>query len=110
MAEAVKLDLEIEIENDIEVDVEGILQISTWIYTSEDEEGYEIRTPLEDMVECLMEYFSEDYTREGYGQMYSIGHELRRLSERLISAAEHQEDLIAGKGQLSFDFDESEDE
>jgi hypothetical protein len=113
MSEAVKIDLEIEIENDIEVDADGILQISTWVYTSsgfssEDEEGYEVRTPLEDIIESLMEYYSEDYSREGYGQMYAIGHELRRLSERLIAAAEHQEDLISGQGQLNF-FDDEED-
>lgn len=106
--QSVQIEVDLDVEHELEVDADGILSVVAFLYTNEDEEAYEARTPIEDIVDNLIDYYSEDLTREGYSQMYRVGNEMRRLADRLIEAAESQEDLVHGGGQLNL-FDEDED-
>lgn len=109
--QSVQIEIDLDVEHELEVDADGILSVVAFLYTDEDEEAYEARTPVEEIVDNLIEYYSEDLTREGYSQMYRVGNEMRRLADRLVSAAESQEDLVYGGGQLNlFDDEADEDE
>jgi hypothetical protein len=99
----VKINLDLDVEHDLEVDSDGILHVVSYIYPNEDEEPFEMRTSIEELLESIMEYYSEDLSREGFGQMYIVGHELRRISEGILSSAESLEDTIMGNQACMFD-------
>jgi hypothetical protein len=99
----VKIKLDIDVEHDLEVDSDGILHVVSYIYPNEDEEPVEMRTSIEELLESIMEYYSEDLSREGFGQMYVVGHELRRIAEGIIASAQALEDIIMGNQACMFD-------
>lgn len=105
--QSLQIELDLEVEHEFEVDANGVLSVVAFLYTKDDEEAYETRSSIEEIITHLIEYYSEDLTREGYSQMYQVGNEMRRIADRLITAAETQEDLVTGKGQLDF-FEEDE--
>lgn len=97
-SDKINFTLNIDVEHDLEVDAESVLSIVSYIYTDADEEPFEVRHSLEELAEGIIEYYGEDLSRHGYGQMYIVGHELRRIAEQILTAAELHEDCINGEG------------
>lgn len=106
--QSVQIEVDLDVEHELEVDADGVLSVVAFLYTKEDEEAYETRSSIEEIVGHLIEYYSEDLTREGYSQMYQVGNEMRRIADRLVRAAETQEDLVNGGCQLDFFEDDDE--
>lgn len=102
-SDIVKISLDIDVEHDLEVDSDGVLQVVSYIYPNQDEEPLEMRTSIEELLESIIEYYSEDLSREGFGQMYVVGHELRRIAEGIVASAEALEDIIMGTQACMFD-------
>jgi hypothetical protein len=102
----IMVDVEIDVESDLEVDEDGVLNVVTFLYSDSGDDPHEMRTPVETLIDGILEYYSDDLTREGYGEMYRLGHELRKCAERVLSAAEAHEDTVNGEGtyQMPFDF------
>ena len=102
------IDIEIDVENDLEVDEDGVLNVVTFLYSEAKDEPYEARISVESLIDGILEYYADDLSREGYGEMYRLGHELRKCSERVLAAAEAHEDAVNGEGtyQMSFDFED----
>ena len=92
----INFSLNVDVEHDLEVDPESVLSIVSYIYTDTDEEPLEVRHSLEELAEGIIEYYGEDLSRNGYGQMYVVGHELRRIAEQILSAEQLHEDNIIG--------------
>lgn len=95
-SDQINFSLNVDVEHDLEVDPESVLSIVSYIYTDTDEEPLEVRHSLEELAEGIIEYYGEDLSRNGYGQMYVVGHELRRIAEQILSAAQLHEDNIIG--------------
>jgi hypothetical protein len=99
-ATTVEVPIKITVESDIETDVSGRLNVVTYVFIENEEDGTESHTPFEDIIDNLIEFY-----RDGYGatQLYAIAHELTRYGEMLRTAADGIE------GKLDFppeDFDE----
>jgi len=108
-SDIVNISLDIDVEHDLEVNSDGVLQVVSYIYPNKDEEPLEMRSSMEDLLESIIEYYSEDLSREGFGQMYVIGHELRRIAEGIVNSAEALEDIIMGTQACLFDNDDDAD-
>ena len=99
-ATTVEVPIKITVESDIETDVSGRLNVVTYVFIENEEDGTEAHAPFEDIIDNLIEFY-----RDGYGatQLYAIAHELTRYGEMLRTAADGIE------GKLDFppeDFDE----
>ena len=94
----IKINVDVDIENDIEMDSHGVLNVVTLVYEDVDDDPIEVRTPFTEIITGVLEYYSDDLTREGYGEMYRLGHALRGASERVLEVAERHEDLVNGEG------------
>jgi hypothetical protein len=105
----IMIDVEIDVENDLEVDEDGVLNVVTFLYRESNEEPHEARVSVETLIDGILEYYADDLSREGYGEMYRLGHELRKCSERVLAAAEAHEDAVNGEGTYQMSFDDLED-
>lgn len=91
------IEVPIQVEWDLEVDPEGRFEVVSYIYLQDGDEGTEVRGDFEAIVEDLIVYYAESMSSsDGYGQLYSIAHELFRHAERLRTVAEQIEDAYAG--------------
>ena len=110
-SDKIKFTLDIEVEHDLEVDPDSVLSIVSYVYldnSAEPDEPFEIRHSFEEIIQEIIEHYSEDSSRNGFGQLYTVGHELRRISESVVQAAELLEESIYGK-QISMIADLEED-
>lgn len=97
------VDFSIHIENDLDIDDDGISSIITYIYVGEDESSHEVRVELEDITDELCDLYGDI---NGYLHLYNIAHEFTRLSEKLREAAMRVED---SPGYIDDLFDISDD-
>lgn len=91
--DSASLEVPIWVENDLETDESGSLYITSFVYSGTDEYPAEIRVPFEDVVDGLIEFYTDEL---GSRPLYTIAHELARYAERLRASADHLE------GQLDF--------
>jgi hypothetical protein len=98
------IELTIHIENDLEVDHEGRFHLLTFVYPEEHEDPAECRIEFEEILDNLIEFYKDDSSSEGYGQLYNIANQLERAVERLREVAGYMEDY-QNDDQLEFDFD-----
>lgn len=87
------LNLDISVENDLEVDAEGVLHIVTFIFLEDSDEPTEIKLSFEDVIENLIDFYRDDpVEKAGYQQLYSIANEFSRHADRLRDVAGQMED------------------
>lgn len=94
----ISINVEVDLENDVEVDDDGVLNVITLVYQEDDQDPIEVKTPMNEIITGVLEFYADDLSREGYGEMYRLGHEFRKMSERVLSVAERHEDLVNGEG------------
>lgn len=87
------LNLNIEVENDLEVDSNGRLFVLTLLFPGDKEEPAEVRVEFENIIDNLIEFYKDDSSNIGSGQLYSIAHELTRSTERLREVAGYMEGI-----------------
>lgn len=97
------IELPIYIENDFEVDEDGVCSILTIIFAGEDDDAQEFRVNLEHLVDDIIDW-NRDEGYSGYQQLYSIAHEFTRHAARLREIAVQLEDSDLHVGDL-FDID-----
>lgn len=86
------LSLDISVENDLEVDAEGVLHTLTFIFVEESDDPVEIRLSFEEMIENLIDFYRDDpLEKAGYRQLYSIANEFSRHADRLRDVAGYME-------------------
>lgn len=54
------LSLDISLENDLEVDAEGVLHITTFIFIEDSDEPTEVRLSFEEVIEGLIDFYRDD--------------------------------------------------
>jgi hypothetical protein len=87
------LSLGVSVDNDLEVDDEGVLHIVTFIFVEDNEDATEIHLGFEEVVENLIDFYRGDpLETAGYQQLYSIANELARQADRLRDVAGQMED------------------
>ena len=87
----------IYLENDFEVDDHGVSFLVTSLFVGDEEVAQEIRTPLDDVIEALCEFYG-DVT--GYTHLYLVAHELSRAAETLREKAGIIEDSTCAVNDL----------
>lgn len=92
------LSLDISLENDLEIDADGVLHIITFIFVDDSDEPTEVRLSFEEVIEGLIDFYRDDPIEQaGYQQLYSIANEFTRHADRLRDVAGQMEDRnIAG--------------
>ncbi|MDA9855364.1 hypothetical protein N9C80_02935 [Paracoccaceae bacterium] len=91
------LQVPIYLENDFEVDDDGVSFIVTSLFVGDGEEAHEIRTQLDDVVEALCEFYGDV---DGYKHLYLVAHELSRAAEVLREKAGIIEDSTSAVSDL----------
>lgn len=96
-----ELNVSLYCTNEFEVDRNGNGYIVNVIYVGEDDDPVEIRVGLADVIEELIDDYSDP---DGYQHMYMVAHELARHAEWLRERASYIEDSANAVGRL-FDVD-----
>ena len=104
-SENTALELPITVENDLEVDNNGLFHVVTYLFPSDSDDSVEIRILFEEIIDNLINFYREDLTPSGYGQIYMIANELERHKDNLRSIA----DNLEGKHLNEELFDDLED-
>ena len=91
------LQIPIYVENDFEVDYDGVSFIVTSLFVGDAEEAQEIRIQLDDVVEALCEFYGDV---DGYQHLYLVAHELSRAAEVLREKAGIIEDSTSAVSDL----------
>lgn len=102
------IELTIHIENDLEVDNEGQFHVLTFVYPEDADEPAEIRVEFEDIIEGLIDFYRDDPSTDGYGQLYKIANELARHVDRLREVAGYMEGFEPGEELEIDDLDEDQ--
>lgn len=107
-----EISLKISVENDLEVDAEGILHTLTFIFIEDNDTPVEVKLSFEDVIENLVDYYrDEPLEKAGYRQLYSIANEFERHADRLREVAGYMEDRnISGHLFDGIDTDDEPDE
>lgn len=96
------------IENDLEVDHDGVCQLVTLLFNDFEDVPYETKVRLEDIIENLVDYYREgNNTEGGASQLYLIASEFDRYATELRDIAEVLTDY--GFRQLDL-FDDNDQE
>lgn len=91
------LQVPIYLENDFDVDDDGISYLVTSLFVGDEEEAQEVRIPLDDVVESLTEFYGDV---EGFRHLYLVAHELSRAAEALREKAGLIEDSVSAVNDL----------
>jgi len=92
VGEEVTLSVPIYVENDIECDADGNLQLQTFLYADkDDEEGTELSFMFNEVVDKCIEYYQEENNNDSRNRMYCIAHELSRQAEKLRNKADYMD-------------------
>lgn len=87
------INLDINVENDLEVDADGLFQIVTLLFVEDQDDPVEVRINFEEVIENVIDFYRDDPSSNiGYGQMYSIANEFIRHATRLREVAGYMED------------------
>lgn len=104
VTEEVTIELPLSIQNDLEVDDNGTLNIIT-IILREDDESYEVKLDFDRIIENLLDHYDGMRDVSEAQQLYLISHELGRQAVRLRDVA----DLLEGDMlQDEDDYDDGE--
>ncbi len=88
------LSLDISVENDLEVDVQGVLNMLTFVFVEDNDDPAEVRLNFEDMIDNLIDFYrDEPMEKAGYQQLYTIANEFARHADRLRDVASYMEDI-----------------
>ena len=74
------LQVPIYVENDFDVDDDGIGYILNNVYVAEEEEPHEIQVRLDEVTSSLIDLYGDV---ENFNQLYIVAHELSRVAEIL---------------------------
>jgi|TARA_R110000744_G_scaffold166885_1_gene284192 hypothetical protein len=99
----VALPVQCYLENDLEVDEEGVCNLVTLMYLGDEDDPIEVRVPFESVVELVMDTHRE-FGVDMYQSLYSIAHELARSAEDMRTVAGQMEDSLSAAEDL-FDGD-----
>jgi len=82
-------DLTVPIVTEIDLDInpENILNIVTYIFPRQEDQGAECRVEFEEVIDKLINYYETGEDRDNLNQIYSIAHELTRQADRLRDVA-----------------------
>lgn len=85
--------LDVNVENDLEVDANGVFHIVTLLFVEDRDDPVEVRLNFEEVIDNLIDFYKDDPSMSvGYGQMYSIANEFSRHADRLREIAGYMED------------------
>lgn len=104
VTEEVTIELPLSIQNDLEVDDNGTLNIIT-IILREDDESYEVKLDFDRIIENLLDHYDGMRDVSEAQQLYLISHELGRQAVRLRDVADL---LEGGMLQDEDDYDDGE--
>jgi hypothetical protein len=104
VTEEVTIELPLSIQNDLEVDDNGTLNIIT-IILREDDESYEVKLDFDRIIENLLDHYDGMRDVSEAQQLYLISHELNRQAVRLRDVADL---LEGGMLQDEDDYDDGE--
>ena len=88
---------EYDLRPQLDVDDDGISYLVTSLFVGDEEEAQEIRTPLDDVIEALCEFYGDV---DGYQHLYLVAHELSRAAEVLREKAGIIEDSTSAVSDL----------
>ena len=91
------LQVPIFLQNDFEVDDDGISYVISSVFIGDEEEATEVRIRLDDVIESLCDFYGDT---EGYRHLYLVAHELSRAAEVLREKAVTIEDSISAVHDL----------
>jgi len=101
------INLNLSIENDIEVDHDGVCQLVTLLFNDFDDNPYETRVRFEDVIDNLIDFYREGSNSEGgASQLYSIANEFDRYATELRDIAE----TLADYGFRQLDLFDNDDD
>ena len=105
----VNVPISLSIENDFEVDENGVLQLLTLISHNNDlhdEEFAEYRQGFDDLIDGVIEFYQTDSYNLGAGQLHMMANEFARYVDRLREVAGHLEGRIEPDDLLEMDNDD----
>ncbi len=108
----VNVPISLSIENDFEVDENGILQILTLLSHNndlDDDEFIEYRQGFDDLVDGVIEFYQTDSSNFGAGQLHMMANEFARYVDRLREVAGHLEGRIEPDDLLEMNNDDIPD-
>jgi len=91
------LQVPIFLDNDFEVDDDGISYVISSVFIGDEEEPTEVHVRLDDVVESIIDFYGDI---EGYRHLYVVSHELSRAAEILREKAGLIEDSISAVNDL----------
>ena len=95
------LQVPIYLENDFDVDDDGISYLVTSLFVGDEEEAQEVRIPLDDVVESLTEFYGDV---EGFRHLYLVAHELSRQTLDLLRPRRAEHDRLPIRARRTGDF------
>ena len=96
------LQVPIYLQNDFEVNEDGVSYLLSSVYIGDDDEPQEIRLLFDDVIDALCEDFGDV---DGYQHLYVVAHELSRSAEILRETTGFIEDSVSAVKDL-FDIDD----
>lgn len=95
----IALPVQCYVENDLEVDDDGVCSLVTLLFIGEDEDPIDVRMPFEAVTELVIDTHRE-FGVDMYRSLYSIAHELARSAEKMRSVASQMEDSLSAAEDL----------
>lgn len=90
-----QIPVDIHVENALEANEDGDLEMVTYLFPGEDENGVECRLSFREMIDELIEEHRDDFTGEGLRQIFDLSHELARAAELLADVGQRMQDAQA---------------
>jgi|TARA_R100000951_G_scaffold36334_2_gene31095 hypothetical protein len=91
------LEVPIFIDNDLQVDDHGVLNLSCTLYLDLDDGPQTFKVPFYSMTDAIVEFHTEE---KDYNQLYAIANELTKESERIREVADQIESSTANVADL----------
>jgi len=95
----VSLPIQCYLENDLEVNEEGVCTLVTLLFMGDEDDPVEVRVPFEAITELVIDTHRE-FGVNMYQSLYSIAHELSRSAEEMRTAAVQMEDSLSAEEDL----------
>lgn len=95
----VALPVQCYVENDLEMDEDGVCQLVTLMFVGEEEDPIEVRIPFEAITELVIDT-AREFGVEMYQSLYSIAHELARSADKMRTVAGQMEDSLSAAEDL----------